>query len=128
MSLYTHWACFDCRKSFHNLPQSQNEIGLIESRKCPDCEKSMHDMGIYFEPPRRQAKKQWSVMKLLAESGYRFQTEGSKAFIVHYILCSKNSSLKEVQNRINLEKQVRENSRMKSRLKGCKEEKTRQHL
>jgi hypothetical protein len=85
-------------------------------------------MGVYFEPPRRQAKKQWSVMQLLAENGYRFQTEGSKAYIDHFLLCSKNSSLKEVQNRIKVEKQEIESNRNKSKSKESKEEKRLRHL
>lgn len=88
----------------------------------------MCDMGVYFEPPRRQAKKQWSVVRFLAENGYRFQTEGSKAYIDHFLLRSKNPSLKEVQHRIEVEKQVTESNRIKSKSKEYEEEKRQRHL
>ena len=41
MSLYTHWACFECRKSFHYLPNAKG--GLKEKRKCPECRKDMYE-------------------------------------------------------------------------------------
>src|SRR4051812_12825530 len=65
MSLYTHWACFDCRKSFHNPP-----LMADAKRTCPECGETMWDMGVYFEPLRRQARKAWTIIQLLAESGY----------------------------------------------------------
>ena len=90
MGLYTHWVCFDCRKSFHNLP-ARDTTGRTESpkRKCPECGEEMRDMGVYFEPPRRQAKKAWAVARLLAENGYRFQTEGAVDYIRAYIMGGK---------------------------------------
>lgn len=69
MSLYTHWACFDCRKSFHYLPPAKG--GMNGKRKCPECRKDMRDMGVYFEPPPSRAKKRWPIMELLSRSQKR---------------------------------------------------------
>ena len=93
MSLYTHWVCLDCRKSFHKKPSDL-------AWKCPDCAKPMTDMGIYFEPPKRQALKKWQIIRLLAERNYKFQTEGSKVYIEKIILGEKNPSLKKVKEAI----------------------------
>ena len=46
----THWACFDCRKSFA-------KEGSETLRKCSDCARPMTDMGPYFELPRKAAVK-----------------------------------------------------------------------
>jgi DNA-directed RNA polymerase subunit RPC12/RpoP len=114
MSLYTHWACFECRKSFHNtpLPDSEKRNG----RRCPDCGEQMRDMGIYFEPPRRQARKAWAIMRLLAESGYSFQREGDKSYIEHFILESKRPRTQDVIKKIEQEKQLTTYLREKNRL------------
>jgi len=97
--MFTHWACFDCRKSFAKEPLSDG------ARKCPECAKSMIDMGAYFEPPRKLNKKRWAVMKVLADYGYRFNSEGSKVFIQNRILQVKNPRVADVIERIELEKQ-----------------------
>ena len=60
----------------------------------------MTDMGIYFEPPPSRAKKAWEIMELLSRSGYRFPTEGSKAFLDSFILMSKRPTLRSVRQRI----------------------------
>lgn len=114
MSLYTHWACFECRKSFHNTPAL--DLDKRKSRRCPECGKQMHDMRIYFEPPRRQARKAWAIMRLLAENGYSFQTEGSKAYIEHFFLASKRPRTQDVIKRIEQEKQRETELRQKNRL------------
>ena len=57
-------------------------------------------MGIYFEPPRRTAKKAWAVMELVCINGYRFQTEGSKAYLEEFILRGAKQKPREVQRRI----------------------------
>ena len=97
--MFTHWACFDCRKSFAKEPLSDG------ARKCPECAKSMIDMGAYFEPPRKLNKKRWAVMKVLADYGYRFNSEGSKVWIQRRILQVKNPRVADVIERIELEKQ-----------------------
>lgn len=98
---FTHWACFDCRKSFAKEPVAENE----NSRKCPECAKPMIDMGAYFEPPRKLSKKRWHVMKILANYGYKFNSEGTKAYIKIFILQVKNPRVADVIERIESEKQ-----------------------
>jgi hypothetical protein len=104
MSLYTHWACFECRKSFHNTPALDSD--KRKGRRCPECGEQMRDMGIYFEPPRRQARKAWAIMRLLAENGYSFQREGDKSYIEHFILASKRPRIQDVIKKIEQEKQL----------------------
>lgn len=128
MSLYTHWACFDCRKSFHNLPSIKSDTdALKEKRKCPDCGKAMRDMGVSFEPPRRQARKAWAIMQLLSNRGYGFQTEGSKAYIEAFILVTKRPSIESVRRRIDLMNSQEEQSNIIVRLKNYKEQKKKRN-
>lgn len=98
MSLYTRWACFDCRKSF---AKDVSET----PRKCPECTKPMIDMGAYFEPPRQLNKKRWEVMKVLADNGYRFNDKDSRVYIQNRILQAKNPRVVDVIERIEEEKQ-----------------------
>jgi hypothetical protein len=97
---FTHWACFDCRKSFAKDPS-------VTARKCPECAAPMTDMGAYFEPPRKLNKKRWDVMKILADYGYRFNTKDSKIYIESRILQAKNPRAANVIERIEEEKQRR---------------------
>ena len=99
---FTHWACFDCRKSFAKTPVIRNG----EPRKCPECAKPMIDMGAYFAPPRKLSKKRWAVMKVLADYGYRFNTKDSKTFIEDRILQVKNPRIPDVIERIELLKRL----------------------
>jgi hypothetical protein len=96
--VFTHWACFDCRKSFAKDESST-------PRKCPECAKPMTDMGAHFEPPRKQSKKRWDVMKVLADNGYRFNTKDSKIYIQSRILQAKNPRVVDVLERVELERQ-----------------------
>jgi len=98
MSLYTHWACFDCRKSF---AKEASET----PRKCPECAELMTDMGAFFEPPRKLNKKRWAVMKVLADYEYKFNTKDSRIYIQNRILQAKNPRVADVIERIELEKQ-----------------------
>jgi hypothetical protein len=124
MSLFTHWACFNCRKSFHRSPlENQPASEPTQERKCPDCTKPTVDMGVYFEPPPRRATKQWATMQLLAENGFKFQTEGSKAYIESFVLRTKRPRVSDVRETIAAEKQAREAHRTEHRLKLQKEEK-----
>jgi hypothetical protein len=75
----------------------------------------MRDMGIYFEPPRRQARKAWAIMQFLAENGFSFQTEGSKSYIEHFILASKRPRIQDVIKRVEQEKQRVTDLRQKNR-------------
>jgi hypothetical protein len=82
-------------------------------------------MGIYFEPPPSRAKKAWAIMELISRSGYRFPTEGSKAFIDSLILSTKRPTLEGVRSRIEVIKQQDEENRLRWRAKKHKEERKR---
>lgn len=97
---FTHWACFECRKSFAKEPVGREG----NPRKCPDCAKPMIDMGAYFEPPRKLSRKRWEVMKILADYGYKFNSEGAKVYIKTFILQAKNPRIVDVVERIESEK------------------------
>ena len=94
----THWACFDCRKSF-----AKEVCGT--PRKCPECAEPMIDMGAFFEPPRKLSVKRWAVMKILADNGFRFNTKDSQIYIQNRILQAKNPRVIDVIERIELERQ-----------------------
>lgn len=94
----THWACFDCRKSFAKEESAS-------PRKCPECAKPMTDMGAFFEPPRKLSVKRWTVMKVLADAGYRFNTKESQLYIQNRILQAKNPRMADVIERIESEKE-----------------------
>ena len=102
---FTHWVCFDCRKSFAKEPVGRNG----EPRKCPECARSMTDMGAYFEPPRKLSKKRWEIMKVLADYGYRFRSEGSKSYIQTFILQIKNPRIADVIERIREDQRIKRN-------------------
>jgi hypothetical protein len=91
--MHTHWACFDCRKSF-------SKEASEAPRKCPDCAKPMIDMGPFFEPPRKAAVRRWQVMKAIADSGLRFNSKDAKMFIDGRILVVKNPRVVDVIERI----------------------------
>jgi hypothetical protein len=100
---FTHWACFDCRKSFAKEP-------LIEgARKCPECAKPMTDMGAFFEPPRKLNVKRWAIMKILADHDFRFNTKEAQIFIQNRLLQAKNPRAVDVVERIELERQSKQN-------------------
>ena len=73
-------------------------------RKCPECAKPMIDMGAYFEPPRHLSEKRWAVMKVLADYGYKFNTEDSKIYIQNRILQARNPRVADVIERIESDK------------------------
>ena len=108
---FTHWTCFDCRKSFAKEPVGKDQ----SARKCSDCAMDMIDMGAYFEPPRRLSQKRWKVMKVLADYGYKFRSEGSQAYIKAFILQVKNPRIMDVIERIESEKRQAAKSQVKQR-------------
>lgn len=97
---FTHWTCFDCRKSFAKEPLTEG------ARKCPECAQPMTDMGAYFEPPRKLNVKRWTVMKVLADYGYKFNTKDSQIYIQNRILQAKNPRVADVIERIELERNL----------------------
>lgn len=57
-------------------------------------------MGPYFEPPRKAAVKRWQVMKVIADSGLRFNSKDAKALIDSRLLVVKNPRVVDVIERI----------------------------
>jgi hypothetical protein len=68
----SHFACFDCRKSFKQDPLDESL-----SHTCPDCTEALHDMGRNFRPPKKTDKKSWEVARRLYDAGFRFFGSGS---------------------------------------------------
>lgn len=101
MSLFTKWACFDCRKSFAKEPVKNGEPARI----CPDCRKPMIDMGFFFEPPRKLNVKRWQIMRILADNEIKFQTAETKNYVQNFILQAKNPRVADVLERIEAERQ-----------------------
>src|SRR5688572_1968016 len=61
-------ACFSCRKSFKLAPRSQAE----RPPPCPQCSKSLREMGRAFRAPPLRNKAQWRKLELLVAAGFRF--------------------------------------------------------
>ena len=80
----------------------------------------MTDMGIYFEPPRRNALRKWKLMQILGEKGYKFQTEGSAFYIKKYVL-SENLSVEKLKRHVeflekeSLERKIKERLSLKKK-------------
>lgn len=87
----------------------------MSARKCPECAELMIDMGAYFEPPRKLNKRRWKTMKVLADNGYKFWSEGSKVYIETFILGSKNPSVEKVKETIEIEKKNRLENQIKQK-------------
>ncbi len=66
-------------------------------------------MGAFFEPPRKLNVKRWAIMKILADYDYRFNTKDSFIYIQNRILQAKNPRAADVIERIELEKQLKQN-------------------
>lgn len=79
---HLHWVCFTCRKQIRkpfppsNVPSHKRKDTVVTS-DCPVCRAPMVDMGSYFRPPRRNDRRAWEQVQLLAEHGVRFYTGGA---------------------------------------------------
>ena len=117
-----HWVWFDCRKMFRK-PSRWQGVRLgdkppIPNHECPECKKPMRDMGVYFEPPRRNAVRMWEIMRLVADNGMSFHSEGSKAYVEGFIFEMRNReglkeqrpNLNSVNNRLIANRKWRSNS------------------
>jgi hypothetical protein len=80
----------------------------------------LEDVGVYFEPPGQRAKKAWQIMELLWMNGYKFQSEGSKAYVDAFILRGARNRVDEIRRRIELEREARERSRISERVRSSK--------
>jgi hypothetical protein len=91
-----HWVCFDCRKMFRKVSRWGTHIEGLP-HECPECKQPMRDMGIYFEPPRRNDIDAWKRLELLASRGFTFHSEGSKAYIKSFIFNVKRPSVRNLR-------------------------------
>ena len=84
VSINQHWVCFECRKQFRRtippigLPTPKQEYEANERQPCPVCAAPTVNMGRYFCPPRRNDRRAWEQMRLLANEGMRFYSGGAK--------------------------------------------------
>jgi hypothetical protein len=65
--------------------------------ECPECKQPMRNMGVYFEPPRKNDVKAWVRMELLSDNGYTFHSVGSRPFIEGFLFSSKRPSLRALR-------------------------------
>lgn len=79
---HQHWVCFLCRKQVRKLLPTQDvprhkRRSVADAFDCSICHAPMVNMGNYFRPPRRNDRRAWEQMRLLAHQGIRFYTEVS---------------------------------------------------
>lgn len=79
----SHFACFDCRKTFKprlnaDLPGKRGRHSNYEDReiKCPECGNYMVDLGREFKSPKKTDVKEWEIIKGFYIIGKHFQTCG----------------------------------------------------
>jgi hypothetical protein len=61
--------CFECRKAF-NVGADYNGT---QSSNCPECGQLAERYQHCFRPPRRNATKQWEVVRFLNQHGFYYQ-------------------------------------------------------
>ena len=76
-TIYSHYVCFHCRKSFAPAVTRDHKhcsIGLPapESRPCPDCGQPLVGLGLAFKPPKQSDKRTWRQLQARALQGDRF--------------------------------------------------------
>lgn len=72
-----HYACFNCRKTFkRRLVRDIRKGDLDNPAKCPECGELMADMGLDFEAPPKNDKKEWEHIKNLYQVGITFHSCG----------------------------------------------------
>ncbi|HKQ91576.1 MAG TPA: DUF433 domain-containing protein [Blastocatellia bacterium] len=103
-----HWVCFECRKMFKRPFRLENDgvdpKAPARPYVCSQCREPMINMGLYFEPPRQDELASWKRMRLLADFGYFFYSEGAKSYIDNFILGTPPSSVRELRRRLVLER------------------------
>lgn len=62
------YVCFACRRGV----KQERERELV---KCPECARSMVNMGLYFRVPPRHADRQWRKVALLVNAGVDFRSK-----------------------------------------------------
>src|SRR5262249_11001738 len=117
--------CFECRKMFKRPFRKENDGSDPRSSArpyiCPQCREQMINMGSYFEPPRQDDLASWKRMRLLADFGYFFYSEGAKSYIENSILGAPPLSVRELRKRLSIEMEKRAESLHSRRARDLKE-------
>jgi hypothetical protein len=77
-----HFACFRCRKAFKRPPVADWPAEWTPSESefdpapCPDCGRSMADVGLDFQAPKRSAVEHWEVVEFLFRRGFAYHSCG----------------------------------------------------
>ncbi len=80
-SYKSHYACFDCRKTFKRRLLGDIQGGYNKEldetpAKCPDCGNIMADMGLDFESPKKKDVKAWNHISTLYKVDITFHSCG----------------------------------------------------
>jgi hypothetical protein len=77
-----HFACFHCRKAFkywqwEDCDESEWKMKarlhhVPREILCPDCRRSMADMGLDFKAPSKRDREAWQILEVLHENGFTF--------------------------------------------------------
>ena len=91
--------CLDCHKSYSLGTDFEN----MRESACPQCGKRMVLLNHKFRPPKLESK-QWEVVKILVENGFKYQRifskhDDGKLYAVDYPI-----TLKEAKEFISLYK------------------------
>lgn len=77
----SHYACFECRKTFKRRLASDVFDGVDKTRpivpaKCPECGGMMANMGLDFASPKKSDIKTWKHLATLYHVGITFHSCG----------------------------------------------------
>jgi DNA-directed RNA polymerase subunit RPC12/RpoP len=61
--------CLKCRTSY----SKGNDLEVQTETNCPQCAIKMTLVNHKFKPPKKTEIKQWEMVKLLVENGFKFQ-------------------------------------------------------
>lgn len=84
--------CLDCHKSFSLGTDFEN----LRESACPQCGQKMVLLNHKFRPPKLESKE-WEVVKLLVENGFKYQQilskhdNGNSYYAVDYPLTLKEA-------------------------------------
>ncbi|AUP79219.1 hypothetical protein [Flavivirga eckloniae] len=77
----SHYACFNCRKTFKrrllsDINGGQSKDEKESPAKCPECSSLMANMGLDFESPKKTDIKAWNHISTLYKVGITFHSCG----------------------------------------------------